>query len=298
MAPLTDAHVLAEVRENLRQLVERVTERRLQPLAYSKATPPQPTCLSRKKKKKTREQRQEEEPAIFLRACSLSTAALSAGFREDELPIRIPAGLAQDVTAASLPPAPPVLPVPPDSPVPPAGHELAVSAVATPEALRPRSPRCLLLRLRHLLRPRLRLQLRPRSRHRLCPRHHPLLLPLCPVALPAAADVTPAAPPTAADEESALDQPFPALSVPEEELKWDPSGIYLLDPKDSGEVGDIEFKWSMFRAYIVVVADWSSGQAADSYRQAKWNAALAVAEAKTWAWEEFGEAIENDFWMA
>ena len=31
------------------------------------------------------------------------------------------------------------------------------------------------------------------------------------------------------------------------------------------------------------------------YRQAKRNAALAVAEAKTRAWEEFREAMENDF---
>ena len=28
---------------------------------------------------------------------------------------------------------------------------------------------------------------------------------------------------------------------------------------------------------------------------AKWCAAMAVAEVKTWTWEEFGEAMENDF---
>ncbi|TWW68208.1 hypothetical protein D4764_19G0000060 [Takifugu flavidus] len=39
-------------------------------------------------------------------------------------------------------------------------------------------------------------------------------------------------------------------------------------------------------------------EAADRYWQAKWSAATAVAEAKTQAWEEFGEAMENDFRMA
>ncbi|XP_051775570.1 uncharacterized protein LOC127525979 [Erpetoichthys calabaricus] len=36
-------------------------------------------------------------------------------------------------------------------------------------------------------------------------------------------------------------------------------------------------------------------EAADRYQQAKRNAASVVAEAKTRAWEEFGEAMENDF---
>ncbi|TWW81779.1 hypothetical protein D4764_01G0015940 [Takifugu flavidus] len=36
-------------------------------------------------------------------------------------------------------------------------------------------------------------------------------------------------------------------------------------------------------------------EAADRYRQAKRSAAMAVTEAKTRAWEEFGEAMENDF---
>jgi len=39
-------------------------------------------------------------------------------------------------------------------------------------------------------------------------------------------------------------------------------------------------------------------EAADGYRRAKRSAASAVAEAKTWAWEEFGEAMENNFWTA
>ena len=36
--------------------------------------------------------------------------------------------------------------------------------------------------------------------------------------------------------------------------------------------------------------------AAGRYRQANW--ALAVSEAKTWVWEEFGEVMENDFCLA
>ncbi|XP_039865449.1 vomeronasal type-2 receptor 1-like [Simochromis diagramma] len=36
-------------------------------------------------------------------------------------------------------------------------------------------------------------------------------------------------------------------------------------------------------------------EAADSYQQAKWNTAWAVAEAKFWVWEEFEEATEKDF---
>uniref|UniRef100_A0A8C6Q7E1 Endonuclease/exonuclease/phosphatase domain-containing protein n=1 Tax=Nothobranchius furzeri TaxID=105023 RepID=A0A8C6Q7E1_NOTFU len=36
-------------------------------------------------------------------------------------------------------------------------------------------------------------------------------------------------------------------------------------------------------------------EAADGYRQSKRNAARVVAKAKTWAWEEFGETMEQDF---
>ena len=39
-------------------------------------------------------------------------------------------------------------------------------------------------------------------------------------------------------------------------------------------------------------------EATDRYEQAKWCAAMVVAEVKTWAWEEFGEAMENDFQTA
>ncbi|TWW73510.1 hypothetical protein D4764_15G0009040 [Takifugu flavidus] len=77
-----------------------------------------------------------------------------------------------------------------------------------------------------------------------------------------------------------------------------------------GEAGDIESEWTMFRASIVEASDRYCGrkvesyrallacgtpEAADGYRQAKRSAATAVAEAKTRAWEEFGEATENDF---
>nr|XP_049618390.1 uncharacterized protein LOC125993656 isoform X2 [Syngnathus scovelli] len=97
-----------------------------------------------------------------------------------------------------------------------------------------------------------------------------------------------------------------------------------------GEAGDIESEWTMFRASIVEVVGACRGgnprtrwwtpavrdavklkkesyravlacgtpEAADRYRMAKRNAASAVAEAKTRAWEEFGEAMENDFRMA
>ncbi|TWW80933.1 hypothetical protein D4764_01G0007480 [Takifugu flavidus] len=98
-----------------------------------------------------------------------------------------------------------------------------------------------------------------------------------------------------------------------------------------GEAGDIESEWTMFRASIVeerltdaVATRWlvpvvaampelvrdavklkkesyrallacGTPEAADRYRRAKRSAATAVAEAKTRAWEEFGEAMENDF---
>ena len=39
-------------------------------------------------------------------------------------------------------------------------------------------------------------------------------------------------------------------------------------------------------------------EAADRYRQAKWCVAVVVAEAKTRAWEEVSEAMENVFWKA
>nr|XP_023671896.1 uncharacterized protein LOC111846178 [Paramormyrops kingsleyae] len=100
MSPSGNAHVMAEVRENLRQLVNGVTEKRLQPLALSEATPPQPTCPSRRKKKRRKGKGPEETPTVYLRACSLRFASLPAAFREEPLLTQKPAGIS---TAAQLP---------------------------------------------------------------------------------------------------------------------------------------------------------------------------------------------------
>ena len=47
------------------------------------------------------------------------------------------------------------------------------------------------------------------------------------------------------------------------------------------------------QSYLAFLA-CGTPEAADGYRQAKWCAAVTVAEAKTWTWEEFGEAMEID----
>ncbi|TWW77720.1 hypothetical protein D4764_12G0011100 [Takifugu flavidus] len=57
-----------------------------------------------------------------------------------------------------------------------------------------------------------------------------------------------------------------------------------------GEAGDIELKES-YRTLLAC----GTPEAADRYRQAKRSAAMAVAKARTREWEEFGEAMENDF---
>ncbi|TWW57321.1 R2DM Retrovirus-related Pol polyprotein from type II retrotransposable element [Takifugu flavidus] len=72
-----------------------------------------------------------------------------------------------------------------------------------------------------------------------------------------------------------------------------------------GEAGDIESEWTVFRASIVEAADWCCGRKVvgacrGGNARTRWwtparSAATAVAEAKTRAWEEFGEAMENDF---
>ncbi|TWW73571.1 hypothetical protein D4764_15G0009650 [Takifugu flavidus] len=53
----------------------------------------------------------------------------------------------------------------------------------------------------------------------------------------------------------------------------------------------VRLKEESYRALLAC----GTPEAADRYWQAKRSAATAVAEAKTWAWEEFGEAMENDF---
>ncbi|TWW66800.1 hypothetical protein D4764_20G0008320 [Takifugu flavidus] len=72
-----------------------------------------------------------------------------------------------------------------------------------------------------------------------------------------------------------------------------------------GEVGDIESEWTMFRASIVEVADrWPQGGWCLSWRQCpnllvdtsgQAECSYGGSEAKTRAWEEFGEAMGNDF---
>ncbi|TWW71634.1 EARP-interacting protein [Takifugu flavidus] len=53
----------------------------------------------------------------------------------------------------------------------------------------------------------------------------------------------------------------------------------------------VRLKKESYRALLAC----GTPEAADRYRQAKQSAATAVAEAKTRAWEEFGEAMESDF---
>ncbi|TWW61044.1 hypothetical protein D4764_05G0011340 [Takifugu flavidus] len=53
----------------------------------------------------------------------------------------------------------------------------------------------------------------------------------------------------------------------------------------------VKLKKESYRALLAC----GTHEAADGYRRAKRSAATAVAEAKTRAWEEFGEVIENDF---
>ncbi|KAI3366391.1 hypothetical protein L3Q82_000549 [Scortum barcoo] len=76
------------------------------------------------------------------------------------------------------------------------------------------------------------------------------------------------------------------------------------------EAGDIESEWTMFSASIVDAAVRSCGRKVSGacrggnpepggghrkYRQAKQAAARTVLEAKTRVWEEFGEAMEEDY---
>ncbi|TWW59288.1 hypothetical protein D4764_06G0008180 [Takifugu flavidus] len=56
----------------------------------------------------------------------------------------------------------------------------------------------------------------------------------------------------------------------------------------------VRLKKELYRALLA----GGTPEAADRYRQAKRSTATAVGEAKTRTWEEFGEAMENDFWTA
>jgi len=53
----------------------------------------------------------------------------------------------------------------------------------------------------------------------------------------------------------------------------------------------VKLKKESYQAFLASV----TLEAADGYRQAKRNAAMAVVKAKTRVWEEFGEAMENVF---
>ncbi|KAK3567863.1 hypothetical protein QTP86_027338 [Hemibagrus guttatus] len=61
------------------------------------------------------------------------------------------------------------------------------------------------------------------------------------------------------------------------------------------EVRDaIKLKKESYQAWLAR----GTPEAAEAYRQAKRNAAWVVSEAKTQVWEEFGEAMEKDYWTA
>ena len=100
-----------------------------------------------------------------------------------------------------------------------------------------------------------------------------------------------------------------------------------------GEVGDLESKWTTFcvnqccghklvgvghggntqirrwpqaqrdavkqkKELYWVFLDCVAPEAEGRYRQARRSAAMAFGKAKTWAWEQFGEDMENNFRMA
>ncbi|KAK3557953.1 hypothetical protein QTP86_003870 [Hemibagrus guttatus] len=61
------------------------------------------------------------------------------------------------------------------------------------------------------------------------------------------------------------------------------------------EVRDaVKLKKESYRAWLAR----GTPEAAEAYRQAKRTTAVVVSEAKTWVWEEFGEAMEKDYRMA
>ncbi|KAK3527969.1 hypothetical protein QTP86_013084 [Hemibagrus guttatus] len=58
------------------------------------------------------------------------------------------------------------------------------------------------------------------------------------------------------------------------------------------EVRDaVKLKKESYRAWLA----WGTPEAAEAYRQDKRTTAVVVSEAKTWVWEEFGEAMEKDY---
>ncbi|TWW73438.1 hypothetical protein D4764_15G0008320 [Takifugu flavidus] len=67
---------------------------------------------------------------------------------------------------------------------------------------------------------------------------------------------------------------------------WTPAGSGIATVRDA-----VRLKKELYRALLAC----GTPEAADRYQQAKRSASTAVAEAKTRAWEEFGEAMEIDF---
>ena len=53
----------------------------------------------------------------------------------------------------------------------------------------------------------------------------------------------------------------------------------------------VKLKEESYRTFLA----YGTPEAADRYQEAKRYATMAVAEANTRVWEEFGEAMENDF---
>ncbi len=62
---------------------------------------------------------------------------------------------------------------------------------------------------------------------------------------------------------------------------------------DTGSKGRRQAEEGVLLAWLAC----GTPEAADGYRQAKRSAARVVVEAKTRAWEEFGEAMEKDYWL-
>jgi len=65
--------------------------------------------------------------------------------------------------------------------------------------------------------------------------------------------------------------------------------------RETQEVRDaVKLKKESYRAWLAC----GTPEAADGYHQAKWTETRVVVEAKTQAWEEFGEAMEKYYWLA
>ncbi|KAK3575581.1 hypothetical protein QTP86_030516 [Hemibagrus guttatus] len=83
-----------------------------------------------------------------------------------------------------------------------------------------------------------------------------------------------------------------------------PSGVVAVRSSGAGRGGNPRTQWwtlevrdavklkkESYRAWLAR----GTPEAAEAYRQAKQTTAVVVSEAKTWVWEEFGEAMEKDY---